>query len=249
MVNLSAFIRFHARVTPDRLAIIYGEQRVTYSELAARTGTLAGLLAAQGVEPGDVVAALMKNSAAFLELAVAVSHLGGIFLPISYRLAADEVSCIVENAGARLVFADAEFAAQTNGPPRVIRLDEAAQHDIRRLVPAGTAAPPERRRDPNDLFRLMYTSGTTDRPKGVMHSYGNFYWKCMDHVVALGLTAADRLLVVGPLYHVGAFDLPGVAVCSGSVGCSVSSAISTPTRRSPPSSASGLPAPGWRRPC
>jgi acyl-CoA synthetase (AMP-forming)/AMP-acid ligase II len=65
---------------------------------------------------------------------------------------------------------------------------------------------------PDDLFRLMYTSGTTDRPKGVMHTYSNFYWKCADHVIALGLTAADRLLVAGPLYHVGAFDLPGVAV-------------------------------------
>ena len=58
----------------------------------------------------------------------------------------------------------------------------------------------------------MYTSGTTDRPKGVMHSYANFYWKCADHVVALGLSAEDRLLVTGPLYHVGAFDLPGMAV-------------------------------------
>lgn len=58
----------------------------------------------------------------------------------------------------------------------------------------------------------MYTSGTTDRPKGVVHSYDNFYWKCADHVIALGLSRDDRLLMTGPLYHVGAFDLPGVAV-------------------------------------
>jgi fatty-acyl-CoA synthase len=53
----------------------------------------------------------------------------------------------------------------------------------------------------------MYTSGTTDRPKGVMISYGNFYWKCTDHAIALGIGRADRLLTVGPLYHVGALDL------------------------------------------
>ena len=64
---------------------------------------------------------------------------------------------------------------------------------------------------PEDLFRLMYTSGTTDRPKGVMHSYQNYHWKCLDHISVLGLTEQSRLLVVGPLYHVGAFDLPGLA--------------------------------------
>ena len=63
-----------------------------------------------------------------------------------------------------------------------------------------------------DLFRLMYTSGTTDRPKGVMHTYNNYYWKCLDHIAALQLSSRERLLLVGPLYHVGAFDLPGLAV-------------------------------------
>src|SRR5438876_765717 len=77
---------------------------------------------------------------------------------------------------------------------------------------AGASPARMHRAQPDDLFRLMYTSGTTDRPKGVMHSYANFYWKCADHVVALGLGTADRLLIAGPLYHVGAFDLPGMAV-------------------------------------
>src|SRR5215468_10775103 len=68
------------------------------------------------------------------------------------------------------------------------------------------------RRKPSDLMRLMYTSGTTDRPKGVMLTYENIYWKSADQTIALGLTADTRLLVVGPLYHVGALDLPGIAV-------------------------------------
>lgn len=61
-------------------------------------------------------------------------------------------------------------------------------------------------------MRLMYTSGTTDRPKGVMLSYENFYWKSADHVLALGINRDTRLLVAGPLYHVGALDLPGIGV-------------------------------------
>ena len=65
---------------------------------------------------------------------------------------------------------------------------------------------------PRDLMRLMYTSGTTDRPKGVMLTYENIYWKSADQTLVLGLNADTRLLVVGPLYHVGALDLPGIAV-------------------------------------
>ena len=94
----------------------------------------------------------------------------------------------------------------------MVLVDAAAQADGRNLAGRDAPAPAMQFRTPQDLFRLMYTSGTTDRPKGVMHSYENFYWKCMDHVIALGLSAQDRLLVVGPLYHVGAFDLPGMAV-------------------------------------
>lgn len=212
MLNLSAFVAFHARQRPEALAVVYQGQRVTYAALQRRTEALSALLASRGVQAGQVVAAFMKNSAAFVELAIAVSRIGAVFLPINFRLAREEVAYILENAGARLLFADAEFDAVVDGLPGLVTLGAAAQEDPTRLVPPGLPVPPPAARQEGDLFRLMYTSGTTDRPKGVMHSYGNFYWKCMEHVVALGLTAADRLLVVGPLYHVGAFDLPGMSV-------------------------------------
>jgi fatty-acyl-CoA synthase len=61
-----------------------------------------------------------------------------------------------------------------------------------------------------DLHRLMYSSGTTAHPKGVPISYGNFYWKSVGHVAEFGISAADRTAMAGPMYHVGAFDLPGV---------------------------------------
>src|SRR6202023_890260 len=103
------------------------------------------------------------------------------------------------NAGAKLTFADTEFAPLLENATGVILLDAAAQSDSTRLAAKATAAAPEIRK-PEDLFRLMYTSGTTDRPKGVPHTYANFYWKSADHVVALGLTQHNRLLVGGALY-------------------------------------------------
>jgi fatty-acyl-CoA synthase len=212
MVALSSFIRFHAQRTPERVAVLYGDDRVSYKDLMRRIETTAGWLAELGIGPTDVVAFLMKNSPAFLELTLAISHLGAVALPINYRLAADEVGYILDNAGARLLICDAELLAATPGTLRVVAVDCAAQRNSTRLtLPSHSPARMHAGR-PDDLFRLMYTSGTTDRPKGVMHSYSNFYWKCADHIVALGLTAADRLLIAGPLYHVGACDLPGLAV-------------------------------------
>ena len=211
MVNLSSFIRFHATRDPERLAVAFKDQRITFAELLHRIERTAGFLAALGIGPDDVVAVVMKNSAAFLELAFAVSHLGAVFLPINYRLAADEVEYIAGNAGAKLVLADSEFAAAVADLSPKILLDDAAQSDTTAISGSHAAAPMHVRK-PSDLFRLMYTSGTTDRPKGVMHTYDNFYWKSIDHVIALGLNERARLLVAGPLYHVGAFDLPGIAV-------------------------------------
>lgn len=211
MLNLTSFIRFHAKRAPDRLAVIYKDQRLDYATVLARIEKTAGLLQRRGIGKGDIVALVMKNSLAFVELAFAASHIGALFLPVNFRLAADEVRYIVDHSGAKLVLADAELSSSVAGLASVILIDEAAQSDSTRL--AGDSPPaPMHVCGPDDLFRLMYTSGTTDRPKGVMHTYSNFYWKSADHVIALGLSSQDRLLITGPLYHVGAFDLPGMAV-------------------------------------
>src|SRR5215469_16537935 len=211
MINLSSFIAFHARRTPDRCALKYRGEDISYAAFDDRIRRVAGWLVSRGIGADDVVAVLMKNSAAFLELVFAASHIGAVFLPINYRLSADEVGYIVGNSGARLLIADEELAAIASGDAPVVLLDEAAQGSITHL--AGDVSPaPLHPRQPRDLMRLMYTSGTTDRPKGVMLSYDNMYWKSADQTLVLGLNADTRLLVVGPLYHVGALDLPGIAV-------------------------------------
>jgi fatty-acyl-CoA synthase len=83
--------------------------------------------------------------------------------------------------------------------------------EVRRHLAAG-ARVEDADVDGDALHRLMYTSGTTAHPKGVMLSFANLYWKNLAHIVEFGITSGDRTLVVGPLYHVGALDLPGTGV-------------------------------------
>ena len=211
MHNLTSFIRFHATQKPNDLAVVYNDLRITYADLLDRGIAAGAWLRSEGVREGDVVALVMKNSAGFLDLVLGASHVGAVLLPINYRLAAAEVTYIHDHAGVKLVLADEELSEQTAKLPRVVPISKAAQNDIRAL--AKTEDRPDAvRRSGKDLYRLMYTSGTTDHPKGVIHQYENFYWKTMDQAVALQQSARDKLLVVGPMYHVGGIDLPGLGI-------------------------------------
>ena len=213
MTSITASVAWWARTQPQRLALVYQNQRLSYADLQQRVESSAALLHARGIQTGDVVALLMKNSAAFLELSLAIAHVGAVLLPVNYRLGREEVSYIAQHAGVKLLFADDELQANLPDGVHAILVDSAAQADSRQLGGEQyLPAPPLFPSMPDTLYRLMYTSGTTDRPKGVMHTYGNMAWKCMDHITALGIGADDKLLVVGPLYHVGAYDLPGVAL-------------------------------------
>ena len=213
MVSVTASVAWWARTQPERLALVYGEQRLTYADLQQRVVHAAAMLQAHGIVAGDVVALLMKNSAAFLELSLAIAHIGAALLPVNYRLGADEVGYITGHAGAKLLLADDELLASVPDGVPVTCVNAGAQNDSRLLYPqAVSQGPTAHFASPDTLYRLMYTSGTTDHPKGVVHTYGNMAWKCLDHITALGLGRDDKLLVVGPLYHVGAHDLPGVAL-------------------------------------
>jgi len=177
VVNLSSFIHFHALRQADKPALVYAGEHVSYAALDRRIVRAAAFLASKGIGVGDIVAVFMKNSAAFVEIAFATSHLGAVFLPVNFRLSGEEFGYIVAHAGAKLLLADEEFATTVAGIANVVLVDAAAQADSGRLAEPGLPAPASHPRKPEDLFRLMYTSGTTDRPKGVMHSYENFYWK------------------------------------------------------------------------
>ncbi|MBN9063367.1 MAG: acyl-CoA synthetase [Rhizobiales bacterium 65-9] len=210
MQNLTKTLDLHARLRPDAEALIYDDVRVTWRGLQARVRETAAGLHALGVGPDTIVALLMKNSAAFFDLVYAISHLGGVALPLNYRLSGPEINYIVTHAGAAMIIVDDELqGVAADLDLKVLTLDAASQKDSRERFGGRGAYVKASPRAGGDIYRLMYTSGTTDRPKGVVHTYDNFYWKSLDHIVALQLTADARLGVVGPLYHVGASDLPG----------------------------------------
>ena len=110
MSNLSRCVRLHAERAPDRTALVYEGTRTTYGNLWAHICKLAGWLGAQGLQPGDAVAAVMKNSVAFVEISLAVSHLGCVFVPINYRLSAEEIDYILVDSETKLALIDEDFS-------------------------------------------------------------------------------------------------------------------------------------------
>ncbi len=216
-VNWFGVLAHHAERSPEKAITVFEGETTTYAQMAASAVALAGGLHERGVGPGDVVGLLSYNCPEFLQTIFAANYLGAVAMPINWRLAAPEVRYILEHSEARALVCDEalrELAGQaTEGLDALVRsciggaggaggwttLDELA---------AGDGGPPARvLAEADDVHRLMYTSGTTGRPKGVMLTHANLAWKNLAHVVEFGFTEADLGLACGPLYHVGALDL------------------------------------------
>jgi fatty-acyl-CoA synthase len=215
-MNWFGVLAHHALRSPDQAITIFEGETTTYGEMATRASALAGGLSSRGVGRGDVVAVLSYNCPEFLETVFAANYLGAIAMPINWRLAAPEVRYILEHSGARVLVSDEALVERAdeatkgmeNGPTRVC---------VSSVPRDGWTTLVELRHNPwaasqvsvtaDDLHRLMYTSGTTGRPKGVMITHANLAWKNHAHIIEFGFTHADLGLACGPLYHVGALDL------------------------------------------
>ena len=209
-------LEHHATRTPDKPIAVFGDDVVTYRQMADRSAALATGLQARGVGAGDVVGLLSYNSVDFLETIFAANHLGAIAMPINWRLAAAEVAFILEHSQARAFVCDDELldlgddaTDRVDGDLVRVAISTRSHEDWERLsdVRVTTDPLPRVSAGADDLHRLMYTSGTTGRPKGVMITHANLAWKNFAHITELGVTEADVGLACGPLYHVGALDL------------------------------------------
>jgi acyl-CoA synthetase (AMP-forming)/AMP-acid ligase II len=193
---------------------VHGDHAVTYAGMQEWSAQVAGGLAARGVGAGDVVALLSYNNLAFLATIFAANHLGAIAMPVNWRLAAPELRYLLEHSGATALVCGPELVdLAATAVPDVdlarIRIGADALPGWERFADLHADGAPPRRAPAaaDDLHRLMYTSGTTGRPKGVMLTHANLAWKNFAHVTEFGFTADDVGLACGPLYHVGALDL------------------------------------------
>jgi long-chain acyl-CoA synthetase len=192
-------LRQRARRHPDRVAISFEGELRTYADLDARSNQVAQALAATGVGAGDRIAVLDRNRVEHSEVMFAAAKLGATYLPINWRLAADEVAYILANSGASVVFVGNDLrplldSVTTN--PTVIDLDT----DYRTWTDTHPATDPAVDPAPGDTALQMYTSGTTGLPKGVLLSHENL---CRAAALgeAWGMTEDTVALACMPLFH------------------------------------------------
>lgn len=222
MENFASILDYHADRRPDKVVVTHQDTSVTNAELLRRVNALAEALREVGVAEGDVVALLLPNGIEFIEAIFAVNRLGAAFLPINIRLAPAEWEYILHNSEASAVIAAVEFVPHINDALRrltrlrtkIVVSDDPvdAWSSHRALVESHLGAwVPVVDVEGTALQRLMYTSGTTSRPKGVCLSHANVLAKNLGLIIEFGLTDQDITAVAGPLYHVGALDMGGVA--------------------------------------
>jgi fatty-acyl-CoA synthase len=203
--------RTAARV-PGRTALHFGGRAWTYAELDAAVGRVAARLLAEGFAKGDRIAAYGRNSDAYVILFLACARAGLVHVPINYNAIAGELEYLLTQSGASIAFADAALAAHV---PDGFRSD-----DLRERVLAWAQDGPAHREegvDDGDLVQLLYTSGTTSRPKGAMLTHRALLHEYVSCVVDLDLDERDVPLHSLPLYHsaqMHVFMLPYLAIAA-----------------------------------
>ena len=190
------------------------DERMTFGALATACGQVTGLLQAHAVRPGDTVSLVMPNGLPTIRLLLGAMHAGCCVNPVNLLSQPEQMRYVLRHSDCKLVFVAPDWEARVRGllagigrevAVVVADPDVAAAHD-RAGAPAANPAP-----RPDDLALLMYTSGTTGVPKGVMLTQANLAANAAAISAEHGLTAADRVLAVLPLYHINAFAVTMLA--------------------------------------
>ena len=217
ITGTSDWVQNWADIAPWRVAIreIGSDRVLHYGELSARAWQWYHALIGQGVKPGDRVALLAHNTPTAFEVLIACLRLGAVYTPLNWRLAPPELVEIVEHCTARVLVYDGPTAGaasalcKTLPDLRAVALDKAIRADhveYGSMMAQASTTPVLTERDPETLGMLLYTSGTTGRPKGVMIPHRQIFWNAINTVCAIDLGPNDRSLACLPLFHTGGLN-------------------------------------------
>ena len=213
--NVASTLLKRAQTNPERLALIFEDERINYEDLAHRVRCQATLLKKSGVCVGDRVGFLGFNQPALLETMYAATAIGAIFVPLNFRLTGEELTFIINDAGIHTLICDDElipvidtvkdnlccrnyFGAESDSKDWPSLLDaRAAEEALDKEVSV----------DVHDVAIIMYTSGTTGLPKGAMLTHGNIMWNNINAHFTFKTTRDDVHLTVAPLFHIGGLNV------------------------------------------
>jgi len=222
MTLASDWIAFHADRTPNKVAMIeqYNGKTYTYAEFNTRAARLAAFMNDDwGIQAGDHVAILAKNSCEYYVFEFACIKLGAVMLPLNWRLANPELLFILNDAEAKALVYDADFSAQLpeliekSGVENALRIDhldpipdstESLNNAIARTEREVVMNP---RTTHDTPMTIMYTSGTTGHPKGVMITHGMTFWNMVNISTPAGLNCDSVYYVVLPTFHTAGLNL------------------------------------------
>jgi len=218
------FARRTRRLYADREAVVDGDLRLSYEQFFERCDRWSAALQKMGVGPGDRVAYIAPNVHGQLESFYSVLQIGGILVPINYRLTADDFAYLIQHSGARVVCAHSDYLKAVDSirsqVPKVehfVALDGGREQwldyeSILRSSPAEFDRPAIQE---TDLATINYTSGTTSRPKGVMITHRNAYINVVGTLVHFHMTPADRYLWTLPMFHANGWTFVWTVTAAG----------------------------------
>ncbi|WP_203337512.1 acyl-CoA synthetase [Nocardioides limicola] len=220
-ISVAAAVARHARFRSDVTAVVYDGDDLTYGELEDRAARLATVLADAGLGEGDRVAYVGLNSTSFLLTMLAAFRLGAIHVPVNFRLAGPELQSVLERSGATVLVCEQGHRAVVDEldlpdlRQRLLVDDDPAipaepvtgqWRGWRSLLSAATPYSSIAARTFDDPAILMFTSGTTGLPKGVVLTHGNAWWNSINVELMLDSRRGDTTHAAAPIFHIGALN-------------------------------------------
>ena len=223
-MNTTDFLSIANAICPERDCIVFEGKRWTYAQTNERINKLANALVKLGVEKGDRIGMLQVNCSQHVEAYYASAKLGAIFVPLNFRAKADELSYMIANAEAKVLFVGDRYLEMVDtmlphlpAIKQCISIDRDAGEKLYYEDIINSASPEEMFQEigDEDITILMYTAGTTGRPKGVPLRHSAFVSYVLDNVEPASPDIEERNLLTVPLYHVAGIQAMLAAIYGG----------------------------------